>query len=75
LLGITSSIKNLVAPGKISPDSLLMMIRIRPINSCFLLGQMMVVNTCLVVTLRSFFDVMEGVVDNKKSLLRKTGFR
>jgi hypothetical protein len=36
---------------------------------------MMVVNTCLVVTLRSFFDVMEGVVDNKKSLLRKTGFQ
>ena len=71
LLGITSSIKNLVAPGSTKLANLLIMIKIRPIKSCFRLGQMMVANTCLVVTLRSFLGVMKSVMKYGDELIKK----
>ena len=71
LLGITSSIKNLVAPGRTKLASLLIIIKIRPIKSCFRRGQMMVANTYLVVALPSFLGVMKSVIKYGEEVIKK----
>jgi hypothetical protein len=58
--GITSSIKNLLAPGNTSPAKRLIIISTSPIAKYLLRGQMMVLKTSAIVTLWSFLDLDMG---------------
>ena len=55
LLAMTSSMRYLLAQGNTRPESLLITMRISPMNRSFLRGQMMVLKTFAMLT-RGFFD-------------------
>ena len=57
-LVITSSIKYLLAPGKTNPDRRLIIIRNKPRNKSFFLGQIMFIKTYLMLDNDIFFDFL-----------------